>query len=49
MIADDVPLFLSDNKVLLSPGDPSTPGAIGSKYFLRAVKKSGQVLWERDV
>lgn len=46
--ADSVPLFLSANSVLLSPGHPQTPGTISRQYFLRAVdRKTGSVIWQR--
>jgi 2'-phosphotransferase len=40
-LADGVPLFISENKVLLSPG---INGIIEPKYFKCAVDRSGKVL-----
>lgn len=50
VFTDNVPLFLSTNDVLLSPGDPnaSSPGRIERAFFLRLVeRKTGRVVWTR--
>ncbi|CDZ97580.1 RNA:NAD 2'-phosphotransferase TPT1 [Phaffia rhodozyma] len=47
LLSENVPLFLSDNNVLLTPGDPVTPGILPRKYFLRAIRKNGEIVWER--
>ncbi|CED84169.1 RNA:NAD 2'-phosphotransferase TPT1 [Phaffia rhodozyma] len=47
LLSENVPLFLSDNNVLLTPGDPVTPGILPRKYFLRAVRRNGEIVWER--
>ncbi|KAL7418196.1 KptA family-domain-containing protein [Mrakia frigida] len=50
LLEHNVPLFLSTNDVLLSPGDPnaSSPGRIERAFFLRLVeRKTGRVVWKR--
>jgi 2'-phosphotransferase len=40
-LAEGIPLFISENKVLLSPG---INGVIEPKYFKYAVDRNGKVL-----
>lgn len=44
-LADGVPFYRSSNNVVLSPG---VDGVLDQRYFLRAVRTTGEVLYERD-
>lgn len=46
-LADGIKFYRSSNGVVLSPGQGDT-GAISAVYFLRAVKRDGSVVFERD-
>jgi 2'-phosphotransferase len=45
-IADGVKFYRSSNNVILSPGSEDT-GALGRRYFVRAVKRDGAVVYEQ--
>lgn len=45
-LADGVKFYRSSNNVILSPGCDDT-GALHRRYFLRAVKRDGSVVYER--
>lgn len=46
-LADRIRFYRSSNGVVLSPGQGDT-GAISATYFLRAVKRDGSVVYERE-
>ncbi|GMF33057.1 unnamed protein product [Phytophthora lilii] len=46
-VKDGIKFFKSSNNVVLSPGVGDT-GVIDRKYFLRAVKRDGTVVYERE-
>ncbi|DAZ97121.1 TPA: hypothetical protein N0F65_010444 [Lagenidium giganteum] len=46
-MADGIPFYRSSNNVVLTPGEGDA-GILDRKYFLRAVTKKGEVVYERD-